>query len=269
MKFTNVISAFCLWQATSAIPVEPHTKSSHTMVLKDTHDDYTLKSAAHGHKHIHDTHLDAPKRARCGGAPDTSSTAPPPSSTTFVTSVQPSQSASGTVTSAPVSGSATSGAPTYAYCKAANSTFVDATVADSPPAIDCAGIAGHTIPALVAKGMTSWTYTRADWAQSNTTGIKNLASNGACAFGVSVGTMKTDSIQIGTLDAQAVIREAVVRFAQAAASVASAGPGALTRQVFHEMPANSTTGTEGKMDVAGAFACGDAGTVVNWALYHA
>ncbi|KAI2626103.1 hypothetical protein GGS26DRAFT_592883 [Hypomontagnella submonticulosa] len=254
MKFTTVISALCLWQAAGATPLQPQTEPLNSLLAQDTH---YVESTTQGHKLAHSTHHDASKKQRCNGTADTSSTAPTSSNTPLVTSGKP-HDANDTNTPTPASGTSNS----TAYCQTHNSTFVDATVADSPPAADCLAIADHAIPALEAKGLYAWTYSHADWAQRNTTGMKQLAGMGACAFGVVAGDMKADNVKIGTVDAAAVIREAVGRFAKGTAAGATA-------LVVREVPGNARAASKaGKLDVAGAFACGDAGTVVNWALYH-
>ncbi|KAI1138147.1 hypothetical protein F5Y05DRAFT_52447 [Hypoxylon sp. FL0543] len=156
-----------------------------------------------------------------------------------------------------LSGSGLGNTTLTTYCKSNSSTFVDATVAESPPASDCAAIAD----ALISQpGSGFFHYDAADLARRNTTGIKQLRKHGACAFGVAAGAMRSDAVRIGAGDVVSVIRESVRRFA------GGGGNATATCGTIAEMKTGN--GTAGRLGVAGVFACGDLGTMVNWALYR-
>ncbi|OTB05164.1 hypothetical protein M426DRAFT_22268 [Hypoxylon sp. CI-4A] len=170
-----------------------------------------------------------------------------------------------TVFSAPTAASI-SGNPTgtnigglSTYCKSNSSTFIDATIPESPPTADCAGIADQLLRGTT--NASSWTYDATDVAHRNTTGMKPLLQNGACAFGVVAGDLGADqSVHVGSGDVFAIVKEAVKRFGGAGLGM---GGGNATGV------AAMKNNTVGKMDVAGVFECGEKGVMVNWALYHA
>ncbi|KAI1103642.1 hypothetical protein F4804DRAFT_309462 [Jackrogersella minutella] len=229
MKLTSlipIIFSFCLWPTANALPSPDFTAP----LPKYPRLGHRVGAIAYPRKPLKLTHA-----AILRSTPQMNSN----------NSANGTDAASG-FTSLPSPANSTSNTTLTSYCKARASTFVDATVATSPPASDCAVIADRLVPQL---GAGFFHYDAADLLLRNTTGMKRLHGHGACAFGVAVGDLRAENIttvRIGTADVVGVIAEAVRRFANGTGNA-----------------------TAGRLDAAGAFECGEAGTMVNWALYHA
>ncbi|KAI0839202.1 hypothetical protein F5Y06DRAFT_29815 [Hypoxylon sp. FL0890] len=241
MKFTKCIVALlpsCLWHTANAVPVPILNMSSSSQPELPSFP-YRIGSTTYTHQNRDLTRATILKPiARAAGVSTNAS-----SLLSNHTSLPGSSPRNITLTT---------------YCRSNSSTFVNATVADSPPASDCAAIADSLIPQL---GARFFHYDAADLAQRNTTGIKQLQKYGACAFGVVAGDMRSDSVRIGTGDVVNVIRESIRRFASGIGNA-----NARNRTVAEMKVVNATAG---RLDVAGAFECGGSVTMVNWALYRA